>query len=318
MELNKPYLVKRVAENSGVLHFLPQQGFCYGVEVNKPQLAKRVALKEGVLHYLLSDQKLDDTTGKLVLNKPYLAKRVKLNADGSLHYLVAGKQCEKVNVTVCGIEYCCQLNASVRIKLTADPTWTEWVNITLNCGGQRIYNSGHACCEFENEDNCLFLKITETITGKDTLASPEPYDTGLSSGTRSCKSVIWDSGNFIVDGKTYRLNYYVVETHIFQTSPTIDTTHDCIEGFALYELVTSGSQYDIYGEYWNLIAGNDIMNAIPAWSVNASNDNPYSPEDCPEDFVYSSGDLIPEGCSFYPAVCAEIDIVDPCNDEDLV
>lgn len=90
MELNKPYFVKRVANKDGVLHYLPVEGFCYGVEMNKPYMAKRVASKDGVLHYLLADQKLDD--GKLILNKPYFAKRV-ANKDGTLHYLINGKKC---------------------------------------------------------------------------------------------------------------------------------------------------------------------------------------------------------------------------------
>lgn len=93
LELNKPYLVKRVANNGGTLHFVPHEGFCYGygITLNKPALAQRVAMKDGKLHFLMGDQQLDDD-GKLILNKPYLAKRVAAN-DGKLHYLVNGKRC---------------------------------------------------------------------------------------------------------------------------------------------------------------------------------------------------------------------------------
>lgn len=92
LELNKPYIVKRVASNDQVLHYLPLDGFCDGVEIDKPVLAKRVASNDGVLHYLLGDQKLEND-GTLTIGKPYFAKRVASN-DGVLHYLVGGKVCE--------------------------------------------------------------------------------------------------------------------------------------------------------------------------------------------------------------------------------
>lgn len=92
LELNKPYLVKRVASNGGVLHYLPMDGFCDDIALDAPVLAKRVASNAGVLHYLIGNQQLA-ADGKLTLNKPYLAKRVASNA-GVLHYLVGGKVCD--------------------------------------------------------------------------------------------------------------------------------------------------------------------------------------------------------------------------------
>lgn len=91
LELNKPYLVKRVASNGGVLHYLPMDGFCDDIALDAPVLAKRVASNAGVLHYLIGNQQLA-ADGKLTLNKPYLAKRV-ANKAGTLHYLIGGKPC---------------------------------------------------------------------------------------------------------------------------------------------------------------------------------------------------------------------------------
>ena len=45
---NKPYLVKRVASNGGVLHYLPMDGFCDDIALDAPVLAKRVASNAGI------------------------------------------------------------------------------------------------------------------------------------------------------------------------------------------------------------------------------------------------------------------------------
>jgi len=93
LEINKPYLVKRVGSEGQTLHYLPWEGFCDGVVLDKPVLAKRVANNAGVLHYLISDQKLEND-GTLTIDKPYLAKRVASN-NGLLHYLIGGVTCEE-------------------------------------------------------------------------------------------------------------------------------------------------------------------------------------------------------------------------------
>lgn len=322
LTLGKPYLVLRTGTKDGKQAVLVMDGDCdAGITLGKPRLSLRTGTKDGKQVQLVADQQLDPD-GKLILNKPYLALRSGMK-DGKVVVVVPGKQCdEPVDPTVCDVTMCCELDASVRIKLTADPTWTDWENLTLTCGGEIEYHDGHACCEIEVEDNCFNLKVTHTVSEKDTLSSPEAYDDGVNSGTRSAKTVIWTSGNFTISGTTYRLSYYVSETHIFQTAPTVVTTDECWEGYMLQELVTSGSQWDIYGDYWNLIAGETIVGGVPyGWAYNYDNDNPYGDDStsCPEGYNYAAGELIPEGCSFAPAACAEIDITDPCNeDEPLV
>lgn len=314
LELNKPYLVKRVGSEGQVLHYLPWEGFCDGVVLDKPVLAKRVANNAGVLHYLISDQKLEDD-GTLTIDKPYLAKRVASNS-GVLHYLVGGKLCVDSTVTVCDVTRCCTLDASVRIKLTSTPTWTDWETLNLFCGGQSYGTWSWSCLNDEVEDDTFTYYITYTFSEKDTLASPEAYDDGVSSGTRSCKSVIWSSGDFTINGDTYRLTYFEIEWHIFQTSPSVVTTDGCTTGYFLQKKYT-----DEFGDCWGTIAGTDAftLGTIPAWQYNVTNDSPYDPEFCPEGYSNNGSEIAPcDGCSFDPAACAEIDIDDPCNTEDLV
>lgn len=134
LELNKPYLVKRVASNGGVLHYLPMDGFCDDIALDAPVLAKRVASSAGVLHYLIGNQQLA-ADGKLTLNKPYLAKRVASNA-GVLHYLVGGKVCE----TLSCLDLCSRFGGSddapANVYVSSDfggVTWPVEIPLTNDC-----------------------------------------------------------------------------------------------------------------------------------------------------------------------------------------
>jgi len=307
LTLNKPYSGLRIASSSNVPVFAPREGFCDGVVLDTPYVGLRASAVDGSPVFLISDQKLE-ADGTMTIDKPYIGLRAS-QVDGTLVFLVDGKVCEEEdNPTVCGIERCCTLNASVRIKLTADPTWTDWVDFDLVCGSALSYNDGACCYEIEDEDNTFCYLYDVTTTGKDTLSSPEPYDLGSSSGTRSAKSVFW-RGDFEAGGKTYQLVYYVVETHIFQTLPTVVTTDDCIEGFILLEWATSGPAFDFYGPHWNGIGGG--LGTVPTWAYTQTFSPPYA-GDCPEGFG-TSNEFDDDGCSFGIDGCAEIDIVDPCE-----
>lgn len=170
MELNKPYLVKRVASKNGVLHYLPLEAFCDGITIGKPQLAKRVALKDGVLHYLMSDQKLDETTGKLIIGKPYFAKRVKQNEDGTLHYVVSGKQCEEGPgpVEVCTCEISGTLEATVQFptSLSTLPTpFGSAIDVTLTAGGSFNISNFFDCYEIETPEEHICTKQEISYSG---------------------------------------------------------------------------------------------------------------------------------------------------------
>jgi len=317
LELNKPYLVKRVASNGGVLHYLPMDGFCDDIALDAPVLAKRVASNAGVLHYLIGNQQLKED-GTLFVGKPYLAKRVASN-DGVLHYLVAGKVCEQGDPTVCDVTMCCTLEGLVRIKTADTPTWTDWTVANPVCNGTSIGHWWWSCLNDEIEDDTFSYLINWTASEKDTLDSPEPYDTGSASGTRSCKTVIW-SVEFELGGETYRLTYWVTEYHIFQTLPTETTTNGCQNGWSLQRQDT----YPDLGSYWNTIAGEELneayYNAGTLWMINQTNDSPYDPDFCPPGYGNNGAELWPStGCFPLTSPCAEIDIIDPCNeDEDLV
>lgn len=305
LTLNKPYLVKRVANKSGTLHYLPLDGFCDPPVIDRPYLAKRVANKSGVMHYLISDQKLE-ADGTLKLNKPYLAKRV-ANKDGVLHYLIGGKQCDvPANHIVCECEICCTLTATVSVNNGSD-AWTEPLGIELTCGGVIEFQSGHCCLNDEIEDDFICFSYTNTFAEKNTFGAAEAYNWITTSGTIEQNTKIWASGNFTIGSYTYRLSYWRTERSIHQTSPTTLELDDCNEGWVLQKLATD----ETFGDYWLLVDSdyNGGSNVYGAWVAattvtpsifDVSNDNPYSPEDCPVGYSYSGGDLSTGyGCATY-------------------
>lgn len=303
MELNKPYLVKRVADNSGVLHFLPHQGFCYGIEVNKPQLAKRVALKDGVLHYLMSDQKRDDTTGKLILNKPYFAKRAKQNADGSLHYLVNGKWCGEGDppITMCDCEICCTLYATVQF---GQP--------------QEFPNPARFGETFEAELQCnRTFTVSQCIICQDDTAPEDPFlyqktdqqwGGGSGSYTQSgtlyeWRTVVWASDELnggpaypiVYDGWTGKFKVFFAATE-WTITPEVGTPSVvcCWE----YGVVAEWTDdlFDCYGG-WGFYLRNGGCSGTPALGVKyiQTPDIPYPEnEGCPEGYTYAN----PEGTWF--------------------
>lgn len=287
LELNKPYFVKRVANKSGTLHYLPMDGFCDGVALDKPVLAKRVANKDGTLHFLLSDQKLEPD-GKLKLNKPYFAKRV-ANKDGVLHYLVAGKQCEGPgNPTLCGCEVCCTLTGTLSVNDESDG-WTEEVEVELTCGGTIETTSGYFCVNDEVIDDLACIKVTTTWSEKDTIGSPEAYTDGVTSGTQEYKSHIWSSGDIDIGGETYRLSYWRVQVTKYQTLPTVTTIEQCLEGIYIQKLSSEAPGFETcHTPFWSPVL---LSGAPGAPYFNISDDGPETV--CPEGYSFAAGELLP-------------------------
>lgn len=317
--LNKPYLGLRIAGLSNVPVFAPREGFCDGVVLNTPYVGLRAAALDGSPVFLISDQKTTPG-GELVIGKPYIGLRAS-QIDGTLVYLVDGKTCEEGDPTVCDVTRCCELEGLVRVKLTDTPTWSDWTVANPVCGSTSIGHWWWSCLNDEIEDDTFDYLINWTASEKDTLDAPEAYDTGggAPSGTRSCKTVIW-SVQFDIGGETYRLTYWVTEYHIFQTLPTEVTTNNCQNGFSLQR----ADEYSDLGTYWNTIAGEELneayYNAGTLWMINQTNDSIYDPAFCPEGYSNNGAELWPStGCFPLSDPCAEIDILDPCNeDEDLV
>src|SRR5688572_21667141 len=96
IELDKPYLSKRVKDASGTLHLLAMDGDCDAVTIGKPYFAKRVKAVDDTLYFVFGDQILH-TDGTARLNKPYLSQRVKADA-GVLRFLFNGKVCEPFDI----------------------------------------------------------------------------------------------------------------------------------------------------------------------------------------------------------------------------
>lgn len=320
LTLNKPYSGLRIASSSNVPVFAPREGFCDDIVLDTPYVGLRASAVDGSPVFLISDQKTTPG-GELEIGKPYIGLRAS-QVDGTLVYLVDGKVCEEGDPTVCGVTRCCTLEGSVRVKLTDDPTWSDWAPVDLVCGSTSKSSWWWCCLNDLIEDDTYCYYITWTASEKDTLSSPEAYTDGGNSGTRSCKTVIW-SVQFDLSGETYRLTYYVVEWHVFQTLPTVITTDGCEEGYSLQRLDT-----DVSGSYWNLLVGTELHEAcytgggnFEMWMINISNDSPDDPAFCPEGYGNSGAELFPYGLGCFPltGACAEIDIIDPCNeDEDLV
>lgn len=102
--LNTPYFARRVANTNGVLRFIPLERLCGEIQIGKAYFGRRVASENGVLHYLFSNQQLDEEEeeDRLKMGKAYFGRRIKLNDDGSLHYLTSGQKCALCDG--CGVE----------------------------------------------------------------------------------------------------------------------------------------------------------------------------------------------------------------------
>lgn len=286
LTLNKPYFVKRVADNGGTLHFLPVEGFCTGVTLNKPYPAKRVADKEGVLHFLLSNQQLA-TDGKLVIGKPYFAKRV-ADKEGVLHFLIDGKQCTPFNPTFCECTICCTLDGTVEIGNGS--SWFTAVDVTLTCGGQVPFTTCYSCYN-EGTDDTILVNYENYWRGKTTL--DVPFDEGpAGSGTYDYYSEVWSSEEFTVDGETYQLHFFAVQVdrHRVLPSPVDETT--CGYGWVL-------KKYDVAQTQWITIMGAGPESA-PAGMAGETyfeleTNPPYDPDMCPPDYVENGGDCVDPG-----------------------
>lgn len=217
LELNKPYFVKRVANKSGTLHYLPMEGLCNGVELNKPMLAKRVADKDGTLHFLLSDQKLEPD-GKLKLNKPYFAKRVS-NKDGVLHYLVSGKKCGGGDVPFCDCPICCTLHGTVQLPAIGSPaTWSDPIDIELTCGSSYTLTNGESSClNDEIEDDTIIISHgTTTYSPKSGIVLRN--DPGYGDIPTAFNTDIWKSQEFTYNSNTYRVVFVATEFEYLEGS----------------------------------------------------------------------------------------------------
>jgi hypothetical protein len=266
----------------------------------------------------ISTQRCGDTAGTLEVARGYLGL-VSGTRGGKLLLAVPCGDCATGDPTVCDVTMCCELEGTVRVKIDDTPTWGSWTVANPVCGGTSTGHWWWSCLNDEIEDDTFAYLINWTASEKDTLVSPEAYDTGIASGTRSCKTVIW-SVEFDIGGETYRLTYYVTEYHIFQTLPTVVTTDGCLSGWSLQREDT----YPDLGLYWNTIAGTELneayYNAGTLWMVNYEHDSPYGDAFCPEGYSNNGAEQWPStGCFPLTDPCAEVDIIDPCNDdEDLV
>ncbi len=307
LTLGKPYLVLRTGMKDGKQAVLVMDGDCdEGLTLGKPRLSLRTGTKDGKQVQLVADQKLDPD-GKLILNKPYLALRSGMK-DGKVVVVVPGMACEApANPTVCGCEICCTLDATVSVNDGSDE-WTEPFDVELTCGGVIEFQAGYCCLNDEVEDDTFCFKYTNTFAEKDTFGSPEAYNWITTSGTIEINTKIWASDDFVINGDTYRLSYWRTERAIHQTAPTTAELSDCYEGWLLQRLandpVTYGDYWDIVESYWN--GGSNVYGYWTAATVSTpsiftvTNDNPYAPEDCPEGFSYSGGDLqTGYGCATY-------------------
>ena len=284
--LNKPYAGLRIAASSGDLVFTPREGFCDGIVLNTPYIGLRASVSGGDLVFLVSDQKVN-ADGTLILNKPYIGL-VASQSNGDLVFLVAGKKCTTTLIDICDCTICCTLLATVQVADSGDPyTWSDPVDVTLTCGGVYQYHAGWSCLNDEIEDDTTLVKVLVTYSGKDTTASPEPYDTGSESGTYTIFSEVWSSGDFYIDGVKYRLTYIAAVRTNYQTSPTVSTTEICGSEWILQKEVNS--EIDPYSPHWDIV--DRSPGGIPFGWFDYSDDNPYAPDECPPGYSYNGGDL---------------------------
>lgn len=198
-------------------------------------------------------------------------------------------QTERGPVTLCDCEICCLLTATISVNDGSD-NWTEPVEVSLTCGGTITDHTGYCCLNDEVEDDTFCFKIENTYEEK----VDEIHDDYVLT-TR-----IWSSGDFEINGETYRFSYFRAEYANEEAS-------SCQDGWLLQKWVNTG---DPYGTVLQVVdsdfyASNPVyggwVGATIANIFKYSNDNPYSPDDCPEGFSYNGGDLSPGyGCATYP------------------
>jgi len=300
LELNKPYLVKRVASNGGVLHYLPMDGFCDDIALDAPVLAKRVASNAGVLHYLIGNQQLA-ADGKLTLNKPYLAKRVASNS-GVLHYLVGGKQCGGGdNQFFCGCEICCTLEATLEVRGETSG-WASSVDATLTCGGSFEITQHWYCYEeeFPEEQYAqLFRQTWQGGSGSDTWVS----------GTYDWRTEVWvsdeidsDAGDFSYGAATFSRTgkykvFFAATEYTYHEEGEEDVLCCAYEWGVLVQFnMTAPYPTDTSWGFWN--TGSYSTGTC---SVRWTTDD-QDPE-CPPGMIRSESDVFADG-SYLSGVCS--------------
>lgn len=262
---------------------------------------------------VISPQRCD--SGELPVGQTYLGV-VSGTHNGKLLVVVPCDGCD--GVFSCDCDICCTLEATVQVADSGDPySWSAATDTTLTCGGVLQTSGGYACLNDLDLETQVYVNITTTYAEKDTIGAPEAYDTGSASGTREVKTDIWASSDFEIDGETYRLSYWRCEGTVYQTSPTTATTPFCDTGWVLQHQASDIN----FGNFWETIAGYDIIDWLDLgptsklWMFDVSDDNPYSPNDCPDGYSYNSGDLNPSaGCNVRtaPYVGGSTDDEDAC------
>lgn len=295
----RPGIITGVTDD-GLPVVVPFEGKCTPLVAGE----RRVGLITGIADdgtpiVAWSYQKCKAGTSSFEAGKRYIGLITGIDDDGTPIIGSWCEPCDDTSVTICSCEICCTLNATVAVGSAGDSkAWTDDVNVEMACHGVLETDGGHCCINDEVEDDTFCFKIRNTYAEKDTIGSPEAYiGAGPSSGTREVKTVIWSSGNFEIEGETYRLSYWISEGTIYQTSPSTVTTPFCIRGWSLQHLHTDHDIFDPYPDWWETVAGTDIATWVAAnnyqWFFNLTDDNPYAPDDCPPGYSYNAGELIP-------------------------
>lgn len=275
--------------------FVNDEGFCDGVVIDSPYVGLRAGMIGDAILFVVGDQQLE-ADGTLTIDKPYIGLVAGQLPGGEILFVLAGKQCEEPGpFTFCECEICCTLEATVEVGADGDPyAWSDPLDVVLTCGSFFQTHGGYYCLEEVILEEQFPLKITTTWNEKDTVGSPEAYTDGGSSGTRECFTKIWSSGDFEIDGETYRLTFWYSEATVYQTAPSVVTTTGCFYGYFLQHLAASVD----YGDYWELVIeggphGYPLTDTAIHWLFTLTDDNPYAPEDCPDGYIFNGGDLVP-------------------------
>lgn len=255
-----------------------------------------------------SDQRCAPGTSNFEVGKKYLGLVTGTDAQGRP---IISSWCKEgcagdAPFTACDCTICCTLDATVQVASAGDPTvWTDPVDVTLTCGGALTVISCYSCCSDTVEDECVQIVVEQTWSDRDTTGSPEPWGPfGGYEGTSTIRSQTWSSGEFEIEGKTYRLFFRAWEETVHQTAPTEYDYVQCNADWILqrWEPPVPDSTP---GLWQTMIASNSYGGggggsyAVP---FDYSDDNPYSETSCPEGFHEAGGEC-PEVivCGFHPA-----------------